>query len=219
LVRTIQPRPSSNGSPLSISTFPTTQQPKKRGRPSKADVEARNAEAIARGEVILPPKIPARRSTGDLTAGGDSSTPRGGVAPVASLISPSPMQEPRILMPYQSGAPGTKADEVGEAEKRRWSSPRPSILNAPPESTNEGSNVPQKEFRFRQGEGSFLMAPFKQYEVAKSPMPKPVEEPVQSMAVQPPAQEGQSAPVPPQTQEPTPTEPSPSSGAPEPPKI
>lgn len=52
--RDIRPKPpTSNGSPLSMTSFPTSE-PKKRGRPSKKDAERKQAEAIARGDIIPP---------------------------------------------------------------------------------------------------------------------------------------------------------------------
>jgi hypothetical protein len=104
----IQPKPSSNGSPLSFSTPPTTQQPKKRGRPSKADVEARNAAAIARGEVIAPPRTPASRETigGEAaTESGIASGGFGGMVTIAPMIPPGPASEPSRSTgtPFQSG--------------------------------------------------------------------------------------------------------------------
>lgn len=59
--RVIQPKPSNGQSP---PLFPSPQpgQPKKRGRPSKAEVEARNADLVARGHVLPPPKTPTQRS-------------------------------------------------------------------------------------------------------------------------------------------------------------
>jgi hypothetical protein len=50
-------------------------QPKKRGRPSKAEVEARNAEAIARGEVIPPPRVFGARNPQLAQSGARSLTP------------------------------------------------------------------------------------------------------------------------------------------------
>lgn len=85
----IQPKPSPHRSPLSVSTSPTGHQPKKRGRPSKADIEARNAAAIKRGEVI-PPKTPATRDSkgGDITAGGEITV--ADVAAAAGIVAVAP---------------------------------------------------------------------------------------------------------------------------------
>ncbi|KAI9645962.1 hypothetical protein NHQ30_005399 [Ciborinia camelliae] len=50
--RNIQPKPASNGSPISFASPWTSQVPKKRGRPSKNDLKIRQAEEIARGEIL-----------------------------------------------------------------------------------------------------------------------------------------------------------------------
>lgn len=60
--RVIQPKPSSNGQSPPLFSSPQPGQPKKRGRPSKAEVEARNADLVARGHVLPPPKAPTPRS-------------------------------------------------------------------------------------------------------------------------------------------------------------
>lgn len=60
--RVIQPKPSSNGqSPLLVPS-PQPTQPKKRGRPSKAEVEARNADLVAKGKIIPTAKPASLRS-------------------------------------------------------------------------------------------------------------------------------------------------------------
>lgn len=88
LTRSIQPKPSSNGSPQSFSPLVAGQQPKKRGRPSKADVEARNAEAIARGEVIPPPRTPGARNSQMIQFDPRSPTQRD-LAPSPRILAPS----------------------------------------------------------------------------------------------------------------------------------
>ena len=60
--RVIQPKPSSNGQSPPLFASPLPGQPKKRGRPSKAEVEARNADLVARGHVLPPPKTTTPRS-------------------------------------------------------------------------------------------------------------------------------------------------------------
>lgn len=60
--RVIQPKPSSNGQSPPLFPSPLPGQPKKRGRPSKAEVEARNADLVARGHVLPPPNASTPRS-------------------------------------------------------------------------------------------------------------------------------------------------------------
>lgn len=60
--RVIQPKPSSNGQSPPLFPSPLPGLPKKRGRPSKAEVEARNADLVARGHVLPPPKASTPRS-------------------------------------------------------------------------------------------------------------------------------------------------------------
>jgi hypothetical protein len=54
----IGPTTSRPSTPLPNSPLP----PKKRGRPSKADIETRQAEALARGEELPSPKPSAKRA-------------------------------------------------------------------------------------------------------------------------------------------------------------
>jgi hypothetical protein len=60
--RVIQPKPSANGQSPPLFSLPQPGQPKKRGRPSKAEVEARNADLVARGYALPPSKTPTPRS-------------------------------------------------------------------------------------------------------------------------------------------------------------
>lgn len=85
--RDIRPKPtSSNGSPHPFSSFsgqsavPT----KKRGRPSKADVEERQREAILRGEVLPPPKTMAPKGGKQAVTGEPSSAGYAAIAPMGS---------------------------------------------------------------------------------------------------------------------------------------
>lgn len=88
--RIIQPKPASNGSPRPFPSPLSGALPKKRGRPSKADVEARHAEAIARGEVIptartLGPRNPQMMGVGQFDARG----PVRDLAPSPRILAPS----------------------------------------------------------------------------------------------------------------------------------
>jgi hypothetical protein len=87
LARDLLPKPANpnpnGGSPMSTmaSSPPTTTSQKKRGRPSKADVERKQREAIERGEIITP----ASQSPAGMPGPDDS---RSGYAPVTILPAP-----------------------------------------------------------------------------------------------------------------------------------
>lgn len=101
--RIIQPRPATAGSPRSYSPLTSSGSvPKKRGRPSKADIEARNAEAIARGHQLPLSKPSAPRKKKE--TGGDPrkqgpETPVQ-MAPIGQMMPGSVGQpSPRTLAP------------------------------------------------------------------------------------------------------------------------
>lgn len=123
----IQPKPSSNGSPLSFSSAPTTQLPKKRGRPSKADVEARNAAMIARGEVIKPRTPAPREPVGvdPATESGVSSGGFGSLVPIAPMLQPAPTFEPSMSTgaSYQSGPPEDDTIEADAPSRKKRGRP------------------------------------------------------------------------------------------------
>jgi hypothetical protein len=110
----IQPKPSSNGSPLSFSTTPATQ-PKKRGRPSKAEVEKRNAAAVARGEVIMPRTTVARESMGGevSTEAAVSSTGFGGLPAIAPMVPTGPSSS------FQTGPSEAETGDLANKMKKR----------------------------------------------------------------------------------------------------
>jgi hypothetical protein len=125
--RTIQPKPASNGSPQSFSPLASGQQPKKRGRPSKADVEARNAEAIARGEVIPPPRSAGPRNPQMVGIGQfDARSPiQRDLAPSPRILAPSlpigaevsmgsfPQMPSQVAAPAPMVAPATTSSTMG----------------------------------------------------------------------------------------------------------
>ena len=200
----IQPKPSSNGSPLSFTTPPATQ-PKKRGRPSKADVEARNAAAIARGEVIPPPKTPVGRESmgGDASAeSGISSGGYGGPVAIAPLAASGPVSGPRMSTSVQSGpSEGAKGDLTIKKRRGRPSS-RSSKVGDLFELLKQEADKSQKEPN--QGEGSFSTSgqPFGQFEMTQPPTTKPAEKPSELPALPPKPEEGGiAAPVFPAIQE------------------
>jgi hypothetical protein len=114
----ILPKPS-NGSPgFNPSQNPV--QPKKRGRPSKATVEQRQAEAIARGEVIAPPKTSTPKP--EIQAGGESvSTPV--YTAIAPMVSPRPPHSPMAPASFES--PQLANREADSPGKRKRAKPAP----------------------------------------------------------------------------------------------
>ena len=147
--RLIQPRPSTN-SQFPPATTPSmlsarliqpkpppifqytpavsTSMPRKRGCPSKADVEARQAAAIARGEVLAPAKQSAcnaakEPSWKDTTAGGEDELDGSGQEALtgARMIQPKPFIGFQVSPATSSAKPKrgrpTKADvELRHAE-------------------------------------------------------------------------------------------------------
>ncbi|PMD66571.1 uncharacterized protein K444DRAFT_121359 [Hyaloscypha bicolor E] len=109
LARDLLPKPANpnGGSPMSTmaSSPPATTSQKKRGRPSKADVERKQREAIERGEIITP----AAQSPAGMPGPDDS---RSGYAPVSILPAPPGPREtvmggimPSILSPRTGSFP------------------------------------------------------------------------------------------------------------------
>ena len=86
--RDILPKPSNgSGSPLTMTTpSPATSNQKKRGRPSKADVERKQREAIERGDII-PPALAAASPAG---LQGQEEVRSGGFAPIMPALAPAP---------------------------------------------------------------------------------------------------------------------------------
>ena len=154
----IQPKPPSNGSPHAFNTPPATQ-PKKRGRPSKAEIEARNAAAIARGEIIPPPRTPAARKS----MGGDASSEApvrsggfgefGGVAAAAPKVAPGPLSESKMSMSFQTGPSDADASDMTSKKKRGRPGSRSSKVG---DSSELGEHRADQSLQEpRQGEGSF----------------------------------------------------------------
>jgi len=96
----ILPKPSnSSGSPLTMTTLSlATSNQKKRGRPSKADIERKQREAIERGDII-PPALAAASPAG--LQGQEEVKPRG-FPPIASALAsvpaPVPSRNPQAAM-------------------------------------------------------------------------------------------------------------------------
>ena len=158
ITRELQPKPASNGSPVSFVTPSTGATTKKRGRPSKADVEQRQAEAIARGEVLPPPKTPAPK-------GGRASS---GVAEVSTsgfaAIAPTPTMgssialEPNAQVPFQSDQAESPAlDASGKKKRQRPSSRSSKVFNLVESARQEADDLQKAP---KPGEGSFsIMSP------------------------------------------------------------
>lgn len=107
IARDIRPKPS-NGSPLSMNpSFPTLE-PKKRGRPSKKDVERKQQEAIARGDILPPaPSMTTYQVSGEDGSGSSYATILPAVAP-ALHYAPSPGIPIERDIPESAGSPGKK---------------------------------------------------------------------------------------------------------------
>jgi hypothetical protein len=119
--RDIRPKPTSaNGSPLPFSSAPlptATQPPKKRGRPSKADVEQRQAEAIARGEVLQPSRTMTPKTLKPNTMRDEPG--RMGFTVIAPMAPIVPSNDPTMPgSPYQSDPSSAAAAEAAEKKKR-----------------------------------------------------------------------------------------------------
>lgn len=143
--RVIQPKPSSNGQSPPLFASPLPGQPKKRGRPSKAEVEARNADLVARGHVLPPQKVSTPRSKPpelaprepDPMQQRDASffSTRPSLPPILSRRAPEgPAPDSNIIFdsrPAQGGSADTEAaDHAGT--KTRPSAPKQATGSANP---------------------------------------------------------------------------------------
>ncbi|KAH9216578.1 hypothetical protein DL95DRAFT_118718 [Leptodontidium sp. 2 PMI_412] len=107
IARDIRPKPS-NGSPLSMTPSFPTPEPKKRGRPSKKDVERKQQEAIARGDILPPaPSMTTYQVPGEDVSGSSYATILPAVAP-ALHYAPSPGIPIERDIPESAGSPGKK---------------------------------------------------------------------------------------------------------------
>ncbi|KAG9232518.1 hypothetical protein BJ875DRAFT_485986 [Amylocarpus encephaloides] len=152
--RDIRPKPTSaNGSPLPFNTLPgpPPPQPKKRGRPSKADVELRQQEAIARGEVLPPPRVITPKVLKQAQPQSQEAS-RSGFAMIAPMAPAKPtMGSGMGGGPFQS-TPLEPEDSPGK-KKRARQPPKPKgarisdILGSESDEAQKGS--------MRAGESSF----------------------------------------------------------------
>jgi hypothetical protein len=226
--RDIRPKPtSSNGSPHPFSALPG--QPaapaKKRGRPSKADVEERNREAIARGEVLPPPKAITPKGGKQPITGEPSSA---GYAAIAPMGTAPPEQMAGAQ--YQSGpveagmtatvAPAAPGDSPGK-KKRVRAAPRSKVGTHHESESKETNGIPKVP---KPGESSFSIAtpqmtqmqPMEAPQVQTPITPsqafaqqRPIESVPISQLVQPTQPESQGQPPPAPTSQPEPSQPGP----------
>lgn len=98
----IAPKPSNGSQMAAMTSTPTTNSnQKKRGRPSKADVERKQKEAIERGEVILP--SPAASSPSVIQ--GQEGVRSGSFAPVTIALAPPGPSPQAVMTPAQLSSP------------------------------------------------------------------------------------------------------------------
>jgi hypothetical protein len=114
---TIRPKPTV-GSPGQPSPNSSTQA-KKRGRPSKAAVAQRDAEAIARGEVIPPPP---RTSSLRPDTPGEYRFHTPTYANIAPLLSPRPIPSP--ITPATYDTPNFSTSEPNSPGRRKKQLPK-----------------------------------------------------------------------------------------------
>jgi hypothetical protein len=149
--RVIQPKPSNGQSPP-VYPSPQPSHPKKRGRPSKAEVEARNADLVARGKVIPPPKAPTPRTKPPELAPREpeSLAQREPVvfparSSIASITSPGtaegPVAEPGILFDNKTAQASWVENEASDqsGKKKRRAGSKPAQKDAKPSEDNPSS--------------------------------------------------------------------------------
>jgi hypothetical protein len=161
--RDIRPKPTSaNGSPLPFTsaTLPSAPQPKKRGRPSKADVELRQQEAIARGEVLPPPRTLTPKTLKPNTMRDEPiRIAFTSIAPMGHQGHVISSNEPTVTgHPYQ-GDPSASAATPDSLEKKKRvrpsARPKGSRISDLLESETDEAQMGPKQSR---GAGSFQVA-------------------------------------------------------------
>ena len=147
IARDILPKPASNHGSPSFNPSQPTAAPKKRGRPSKAAVERRQAEAIARGEVIPPKTLTPKPEK----QGGVESV--GGYPPIAPMGFPGPASERPPQASFESRPYASPVEGSPGKKKRARPGSRPAkvyrLIAVVVFGTNQKSQLPQ------QGESSF----------------------------------------------------------------
>jgi hypothetical protein len=184
--REIRPKASNGGSPNPASSIPTTQA-KKRGRPSKADAERKQLEAIQRGEVIPPAHI-TPKSGQQLGEGVMSTympiapTP----TPTATPLTPQPMtqeQSPRGLTEKEA-AETAIGDSPGKKKSRSRAPPKAPKVHRLGQYKENANKAPQQTLK--PGESSFPVNP-------PTPQPRPIDSATQVSTVSVQAEAGPSA--------------------------
>lgn len=169
--REIRPKASNGGSPNPASSMPTTQA-KKRGRPSKADAERKQLEAIQRGEVIPPAHITPK--AGQQLGEGVMST----YMPIAP--TPTPTATPLTPQPitHEQSPRGLTEKEVAET----------AIGDSPGKKKSRSRAAPKapKQTPPKPGESTFSVNPL-------PPQPKPIDLATQVSTVNVQAEAGPSA--------------------------
>ncbi|KAI9050185.1 hypothetical protein LZ554_006326 [Drepanopeziza brunnea f. sp. 'monogermtubi'] len=122
--RDIRPKPPpSNGSPLSMGSFHPSE-PKKRGRPSKKDVERKQAEAIARGDIIPPatttPLLGYASHNNEV--GMSNYAP---ILPTPPSMTPAHVYGPTQSTPMREGTPESAAELPGKRKQAKALKPSP----------------------------------------------------------------------------------------------
>ncbi|RDW84728.1 hypothetical protein BP6252_02318 [Coleophoma cylindrospora] len=123
--RVLQPKPAPNGSPRLVSQSAPAVKPRKRGRPSKADIEARKAEEAIHDAPLLPGP--------GLGPGPQGEHPYAGAVSVESQAGPQVAIAPKSADSLHQPGPDIGAqDPTGEAagkKKRGRPSSRKSMVS------------------------------------------------------------------------------------------
>lgn len=108
--RALQPRPTANGAPIPARSSSMGAPPRKRGRPSNAEIAARQADAKAHGDVHIAPKGPTSKTEGAVS--------------LANILGPN------IDQPVNK-TPSSKQNPQGESSARKRGRPRkiPKVWN------------------------------------------------------------------------------------------
>ncbi|EPE35455.1 hypothetical protein GLAREA_11154 [Glarea lozoyensis ATCC 20868] len=124
--RDIRPKPTSaNGSPLPFqsASLPPAPQAKKRGRPSKADVEQRQMDAIARGEVLPPSRTLTPKTLKPSTMRDEQRQPFTAIAPMAPIVPSNDLT--RTGSPYQGESSAVATEGAVKKKNVRPATARP----------------------------------------------------------------------------------------------
>jgi hypothetical protein len=135
LARDLLPKPThpNNNSPsmttMSSSPGPTSQ--KKRGRPSKADQERKQREAMERGEIITPGPVASSaglQGPDDIKPHPSPVTILPAPRPVQTAVTPGHMLSPQIAM--ERGPSPTMGSEATVRRRKPKPPPKPKVSNS-----------------------------------------------------------------------------------------